>query len=94
MTQSVLPFSINSQFCTLTCVYFSFIVEIEKSNCPCGSISEAIINRILSYGPDIHDLLKLVPVLPDPTKKGQAPKMAGPDSKKKKNKGSFKGAMP
>lgn len=89
-----LLFLSNSQFCTLTFVYFSSAVESEKSNCPCRLNSKVVINRIFSYGLDVHDLQKLVSVLPDPTKKGQALNMASQDSKKKNNKGSSKGQMP
>lgn len=49
-----------------------------------------MIDRILSFDPEIRDLHALIPILPDPTKKGQGPKMAGLDARKKKDEKSSK----
>lgn len=58
-------------------VYLFFVVKLGKSNCLCGLNSETVINKILKLDPEIIDLQFLVPILPDPTKKGQGSKMIG-----------------
>lgn len=68
-------------------------VELGKSNCPCSLNSEAVIDRILSYDPEIRDLQKLVPILLDLTDKGQDLKMTGQDARKNKGKKGSKGTV-
>lgn len=79
--------------CADLVVYF-FAVEFRKSNYPYGLNNESVIDMIFSFNPEIRNLQALVPILPNPTKKGQGPKITGQDSRKKRTRSPQRGSRP
>lgn len=61
--------------CAKLVIFLFSCSGIQKGNWPCRLNSEAVIDNILSFDPEIHTLQALVPILLDPTKKSQGLKM-------------------